>query len=230
MFPERVMRVRFSISRVASALLLMVISVAAVQTGAAQTAGTDTTQGRGGNRRPGAQQGMNGRPMLDRADDFIDKLMRERLQLSDDQSVKLRALGKRIEIERMALRKEEREFRESLRQELMPGVTPNEAKVSELMTRWPSLERKRIALQEREQKELATFLQPVQRARFFALQDEMRRMMQEAQWRRNEKNGDGRGKLMRADSTGVRPQFRGRDGGPGGRGGRPPRDTTKPPQ
>ena len=41
-----------------------------------------------------------------------------------------------------------------------------------------------------------------------------------------DKDGDGRGKMMRADSTG-RGGFR---GGQGGRAGRPPRDTTKPPQ
>ena len=72
---------------------------------------------------------------------------------------------------------------------------------------------------------MAAFLQPVQRARFFALQDEMRRMMQEAQWRRGDRNGDGRGRMMRPDSAGGGAPYR------GGRGGRlPPRDTTKPPQ
>lgn len=226
MFPERVMRVRFSISLVTTAIVLFVMSAGAVQNVSAQ--GSDTAQMRGGNRRPGVQQ--NGRPMLDRADDFIDKIVRERLQLTDEQSAKLRAHGKKIDVDRMALRKEEREFREALRQELTPGVTPNDAKITELMNRWPTLERKRVALQEREQKELAAFLSPVQRARFFALQDEMRRMMQEAQWRRGEKDGkdgDDRGRMMRPDSTGGRGPFR---GGQGGRIGRPPRDTTKPPQ
>ncbi|MEO7999898.1 MAG: hypothetical protein ABI852_20765 [Gemmatimonadaceae bacterium] len=221
MFSYQAMRFRFLVA----ALTLVAGSSALAHPALAQ--GGDSTQGGRGSRRPGgAQQGANGRPVLDRADDFIDKIMREKLQLTDEQSVKMRALAKRIDVDRSALRKEEREFRESLKQELSPGVTPNEAKVSELMNRWPLLERKRIALQEREQTELASFLKPVQRARFFALQDEMRRMMQEAQWRRGDKDGDGRGgKMMRGDSTSGRPQFRG-----GGRGGRiPPRDSLKPP-
>lgn len=228
MFSERVTRVRFSISTLAAALMVLLLSTAAVQSVAAQSG--DSSQMRGG-RRPGAQQGApNGRPMLERADDFIDKILRERLQLTDDQSAKLRAHGKRIDVDRMALRKEERDFREALRQELTPGVTPNDAKLTELMNRWPTLERKRVALQEREQKELSAFLSPVQRARFFALQDEMRRMMQEAQWRRGDKDGkdgDDRGRMMMKGDSAGRPPFR---GGPGGRGGRPPRDTTKPPQ
>ncbi|MEO7363843.1 MAG: hypothetical protein ABI120_26170 [Gemmatimonadaceae bacterium] len=223
MFPERVIRVRFSMPSIVTALLLFVIATGSAHSLVAQ--GSDTAQSRGDNRRPGG----GNRAMVERTDEFIDKILRERLQLTDDQSVKLRALGRKMDIARLALRKDERDFRESLRQELLPGVTPDEAKVSALMSRWPLLERKRIALQEHEQKEMATFLQPVQRARFFALQDEMRRMMQEAQWRRGDKDrGDGRGKMMRSDSTGGRPPYR---GGPGGRGGRiPPRDTTKPPQ
>lgn len=224
MIPERVMRVRFSIEMMVLALL--VLTGAAARSLAAQSG--DTTQGRGSRRSGAVQQGANGRPVLNRADEFIDKIMREKLQLTDEQSVKLRALGKKIDVDRMALRKEEREFRESLRQELLPGVTPNDSKITDLMNRWPQLERKRIELQEREQKEMASFLKPAQRARFFALQDEMRRMMQEAQWRRGDKDGDGRGGKMMRDSTGGRPPFRG--GPPGGRGGRPPRDSTKPPQ
>jgi hypothetical protein len=53
-----------------------------------------------------------------------------------------------------------------------------------LLDEMPRLERRRVELMEREQRELAKFLSPVQRARYFGLQDELRRGMQELQQRR----------------------------------------------
>jgi hypothetical protein len=111
-------------------------------------------------------------------------VLRNRLRLTDDQFNKLRAMNSRLDAEKQAVRAEEQEVRRALRQQLLPGATPNEARVAELLDKLPQVERKRIALQEREQQELAGFLRPVQRARYFALQDELRRSLQEVQRRR----------------------------------------------
>ena len=72
----------------------------------------------------------------------------------------------------------------AMRQELLAGEKANEARVAELLDRMPRFERRRLDLMEQEQRELAKFLSPTQRARYIGLQDELRRSMQDLQRRR----------------------------------------------
>jgi Spy/CpxP family protein refolding chaperone len=97
-------------------------------------------------------------------------------------------VASRTEGARRALRRDEMEARKAMRTELLAGDNANETRVAELLEQMPRLERRRIELLEQEQRELARFLTPLQRARYFALQDELRRGMQELQRRRL---GDG---------------------------------------
>jgi Spy/CpxP family protein refolding chaperone len=131
------------------------------------------------------------RPMVEKLQQRVDDVLRNRLQLNDEQFNKLRDMNARLNAERIGIRQEENATRRELRQQLAPGNTPDDARVSELLDRLPQIDRKRIALQEKEQKELAGFLQPAQRARYFALQDELRRSLQDVQ--RNRQPGDSAG-------------------------------------
>jgi Spy/CpxP family protein refolding chaperone len=114
----------------------------------------------------------------------VDAMVRQRLQLTDEQATKLREVASRAETTRRALRREEMQARQAMRDELLAGDHANESKVADLMEQMPRLERRRIELMEQEQRELSKFLSPIQRARYFALQDELRRNMQELQRRR----------------------------------------------
>lgn len=230
MFSHRVMRGWSSVvTTLAIAASVNVFAAPSVQ--AQSSADSAAVRGRGnmaGKRQPGGPPANGERPTPERMQQFYEKILREKLSFTEDQILKWRAWNKRNDADRTALDREERELRKVLRAELAPGVTPNEAKLVEAMDKWPVVARKRISLQEREAKELATFMPPVQRARLFALQDEFRRGMQEMQWRRGDGDGDGRGGKMMRDSTGGRPPFRGGPPG-GGRGGRiPPKDSIKP--
>lgn len=114
----------------------------------------------------------------------VEAMVRQRLQLTDEQAVRLREVASRAEESRRLLRRDEMLARKAMRDELLAGDNANEAKVTELLEQMPQLERRRLELLEQEQRELARFLSPVQRARYFALQDELRRGMQELQRRR----------------------------------------------
>lgn len=114
----------------------------------------------------------------------VDAMVRQRLQLNDEQVSKLRDVASRTEATRRALRREEMQARQEMRQQMLAGDNANEGKVAELLDQMPRLERRRIELMEQEQRELAKFLSPLQRARYFSLQDELRRSMQELQRRR----------------------------------------------
>lgn len=162
----------------------------------------------------GAPRGMRSddprRGMLEkRFQQRLEAVVRQRLQLTDDQMVKLREVAGRSETVRRTLRADEMAARRAMREELLAGDNANETRVAELLEQMPRLERRRLDLLEQEQKELAKFLTPVQRARYFALQDEMRRGMQELQRRR----------MGAGDSI---PPGTDRDGPPGGYRRRPP--------
>jgi Spy/CpxP family protein refolding chaperone len=111
-------------------------------------------------------------------------IVRQRLNLTDEQVTRLQDVASKTEDERRALRRDELTARFAMRQELLAGDKANDAKVADLLEQLPRLERRRVDLMEREQRELAKFLTPVQRARYFGLQDELRRGMQELQQQR----------------------------------------------
>ncbi len=122
----------------------------------------------------------------------MTEMLRTQLGLNDDQLRRLSATNRRFERQRIALVVQEREVRTSLRQELELGDTTRSAQVSSLLDRMLTLQRQRLELVEAEQKELATFLTPMQRAKYFGMEEQIRRRvmeMREQQMRRG--GGDG---------------------------------------
>ena len=140
----------------------------------------------------------------------INNVIRQRLALNDEQFGKLQEVASHTEDDRRTLRTDELTTRFALRQELLAGDRVNENRVGELLDKLPKFERRRVELIEQEQRELSKFLSPSQRARYFALQDELRRNMQDMQRRRIGLDG------APPDSAGGPPRRY------QGRGGRPP--------
>jgi len=110
-------------------------------------------------------------------------------------------VASRTEQERRTLRGEEIRIRLALRRELMAGDKANEARVAELLDQVPVLERRRLEVSEQELKELSRFLTAVQRARYFALQEQLRWSMQEMQ---HSRMGDGKDERDRRDTSSSR--------------------------
>jgi Spy/CpxP family protein refolding chaperone len=127
----------------------------------------------------------------------IGAILKERLELTDDQLRQLEAVTVKLERERRAVRGEEWRIRTALRAQLLSGDSASNEVVGELLDRMPRVERRRIELMETEQRELSQFLTPIQRARYMGLQDEIRRNMEEIRERRP---GDGKSS-SKSDST-----------------------------
>jgi periplasmic protein CpxP/Spy len=106
-------------------------------------------------------------------------MVRRRLQLDDAQMKQLQTTNRRFEQQRMSLMSREREIRRTLREEILSGEKANQSRVAKLLDQTLQLERQRLELVQSEQRELAKFLTPVQRAKLLALQNEMRRRAQE---------------------------------------------------
>ena len=140
------------------------------------------------------------------------QVVRQQLALTDEQARRLAATNQRFDGRRRALLNQEREARASLRVQLDRGDSASAPQVSTLLDRLMQLQRSRLELMEEEQRELATYLTPVQRARFLGLQEQVR---------------------QRVEGMPLRPGGQSGAAGPGGMRGRPPmppRAGQRPPQ
>ncbi|MFA6168056.1 MAG: hypothetical protein WC700_15645 [Gemmatimonadaceae bacterium] len=109
----------------------------------------------------------------------IANQLKNQLKLSDDQFTKLQATNKRFEEKRRLLVEQERDARMSMRDLILAGDTTNQAKVSGALDKMMLIQRQRFELVEQEQKELAGYLTPMQRARFLGMQEQLRRRIDE---------------------------------------------------
>lgn len=134
--------------------------------------------------RPGAQA-QGGRDVLERQ--FRERLadvVRRRLNLNESQMRQLGQVNMRYERDRMMLLREERQMRQALRAEVLAGDSANQPRVAELLDRALRIQRQRLDITEREQRELAAFMTPVQRAKYVTIQDDLRRRMEEIRQQR----------------------------------------------
>jgi len=107
------------------------------------------------------------------------QIVRRQLKLNDDQMARLQAANQEFNRQRVTLVAQERQTRHALRTELMAGDSANQQKVGELLNQMMRFQRQRLDLQENEQRELGKFLTPVQRAKYFGLQNQLRKRMME---------------------------------------------------
>lgn len=136
-------------------------------------------------RRPGGPQ----REELERR--FRERsaeIARRQLQLNDEQMSRLRAVNRQFETQRVALFAEERRARQALRTELT-SAAPNQQRVAALLDELMGVSRRRFDVQASEQRELAKFLTPVQRAKYFGLQNQLRQRMEQVQRRGGPRGG-----------------------------------------
>lgn len=102
----------------------------------------------------------------------------QRLALTNAQMAQLEQSNSRFAPQLTQLIANERDTRQQLRLELT-SPTPNQQHVSTLIDQSINLQKQRVALVESEQRDLARFMTPVQRAKYVALQTEFRRRAQE---------------------------------------------------
>ena len=104
----------------------------------------------------------------------IAAMVKERLQLTDAQAQQLQESEERFELRRRDLVQREMRLRRDLRQQLSPGVAADQQRVASLLDQIMAVHRDRVTMTEQEQRDLARFLTPVQRAKYLGLQAELR--------------------------------------------------------
>lgn len=114
------------------------------------------------------------------------QIAQRQIGLSDEQMTRLQQTSRRFDERRRALAVEERTLRATLRRQLSNETksdgsaadNPDQAVVGKTLDRVHELQRERIDLQIEEHRAFAAFMTPVQRARYAALQEQVRRRVE----------------------------------------------------
>lgn len=145
-----------------------------------------------------AQQGAPaGAPAADRAQlerqlrQRVGRTVQTRLQLTDAEMARLQRTNSSFEGRRRALAADERALRFAIGQQISAGDRADQDSVSRMIDRAIAIQRQRLDLVAQEQRELSSFLTPVQRARYLDLQERLRRRVEEL--RRRQRRGGGGG-------------------------------------
>ena len=106
--------------------------------------------------------------------------VQEQLGLTNEQTAKLRATSQQFGVRRRELHTRYRQLREALSGQLRPGVAANQDSVAKLTDAMIDLRVASGQATRDEMREVAKYLTPVQRARFFVMRDRLYHHMKEA--------------------------------------------------
>jgi hypothetical protein len=116
-------------------------------------------------------------------------VVKQRLNLTDDQMRQLASVNASYEGRRRALMAQEHDARVVVRGELQRGKLADQQRVDSALTELFRVQRARIDLAEQEQRDLSKFMQPSQRAGYLALQEQVRRRVEQMRRRRQNPRG-----------------------------------------
>lgn len=142
-----------------------------------------------------SERAVGARPAAER----LAQAVQERLGLTAEQSRRLRDATARFAGERQRLLRQERSLRRDLREELGKREDAQQERVGRMLDSLLGLHQQRAELVSAEQRALAEFMTPVQRAEFLALQE---RAFRAAQQVRSQHEGRAGGRpAPRGDGT-----------------------------
>jgi hypothetical protein len=163
--------------------------------------------------RPGAQGGRGGqgargavkqqrqqekalaganRPALERqVRQAVARVVRQRLNLNDQQMQSLTRVDNKFDAQRRNLLRDERATRQNLKAAMADTVSPDQDRISQYLDQILQEPHRRADLQAAEQKELSSFLTPLQRAQYLSIKERVTARIQQAA--EAGRGGNGRG-------------------------------------
>jgi periplasmic protein CpxP/Spy len=152
-------------------------------------------------------KGANRADLEQQVQQRIAQVTKQQLGLNDAQMTKLQETNRKYDEKRRLVVDQERDVRMSLRDEMLRPDSARQTQVAALLDRVIKTQRQRVDIQEQEQKELAGFLTPIQRAKYFALEQQVRQRVN--QMRQAQLQGRG-GRMGRGQGQPGMPMGRGR--------------------
>jgi len=134
--------------------------------------------------------------------------VRAELALTDDQATRLKATQERFGERRRALMRQQMERRRALQGQMRPGVEANADSVRKLMDAMHAGRQELLRVEQDEDKEMAGYLTPVQRAQFQMMRQRFVERIQEVRRERagmRGQGGAGRPEGQRPRQGGQRP-------------------------
>jgi hypothetical protein len=120
--------------------------------------------------------------------------VQQELRLTPDQATKLRASQERFGTQRRALMRQQLDRRRALEDQMEPGVAANADSVKRLMDGMQAGRSAMLKIEQDEDREMAGYLTPVQRARYQRMREMlMRRVNEMREQRRGGRMGPGVG-------------------------------------
>jgi len=135
------------------------------------------------------QPAQNRAQLEQRFQQMLFQMTRRRVGLTDVQMNQLVPVNRRFEQQRRQLQRQERETRLSLRDAMRDTAQVDQSRITGYLDKLVQLQHQRADLIEQEQRDLAQFMTPLQRARYTALQEQVRRRVEQLR-RRNGANAD----------------------------------------
>ena len=134
---------------------------------------------------PEERAGAGNRAQLERRfQQMLFQVTRERVGLTDEQMRRLLPVNQRFTTQRRAIQRQERQTRVALRDAIRDSSQVDQAKITEYLDRLVDLQRQRVELLAQEQKDLAEFMTPLQRAKYTAIQEQVRQRIEQMRRRR----------------------------------------------
>ncbi|MBK5187759.1 MAG: hypothetical protein JJD97_05900 [Gemmatimonadaceae bacterium] len=126
------------------------------------------------------------RPVVQALQRRIFEVVQRTLGATDDQMRQLAEVNRKYQEARGALNQTDREARRTIRAEVLRDSLADQDKVARMLDQLVDVQRRRIEIFTREQRDLARFLTPVQRAKYATLQEGLRRKVEQLRQRRQE--------------------------------------------
>lgn len=127
------------------------------------------------------------RPAVQELQRRVLQVVQRTLEASDDQMRQLVEVNRKYEGERRTLNQKDREARQSIRAEVLRDSLADQDRVSRMLDLLVDVQRQRLDAFGREQRDLARFLTPVQRAKFATLQERLRKKVDQLRQQQQEK-------------------------------------------
>ena len=126
------------------------------------------------------------RPVVQALQRRIAEAVQRTLGATDEQMRQLGEVNRKYQAERKDLNQEDREARQAIRAEVLRDSQADQDKVSRMLDELVDVQRQRLDIFAREQRDLARFLTPVQRAKYATLQEGLRKKVDSLRQQRQE--------------------------------------------
>jgi len=129
-----------------------------------------------GQQQPGANP--NRQQLVRQLQQKMYQVVKTRVGLNDDQMERLQRVNRQFAPQRRDLNQQEKAVRQSLRAE-MTSASPDQQKIDSDWKQLRALQRQRLDILDQEDSQLAGFMNPLQRARYHAIQEQLRKQVEQ---------------------------------------------------